>query len=311
MDLYHLSGDNGTSSRKIAFLHLLDSSDKGYIDGATDYCMLVPFADTHSLGCEERAWLAYLYALSYSQTTAMVAFLALPHYCASPKSIRKFWSENKTRLWFNPDRKYIKNNDQFCEAIASLRKAAGEEGLYPYVDTCLGYGFDDLYKEIQKNWKFFGPHGAYLFFDAIHGLAPWLSVDPVTLDWKHCGKTVVEGMAHLLYQDELIHTREFPLAKYNRTVDLIQSKCDQPKIIIESTLCAFRKLFKGTRYHGYYADRMLEECYFAAEMGLLPEVDLWKLRKQTIPKSLRGETLGWSGIRKERNKLWLTEGIKL
>lgn len=150
--------------------------------------------------------------------------------------------------------------------------------------------------------------GAYLFFDALYGLCPNTYVDPDRLDWKHSGSTVVEGMAHIMYQDELIKTRDFPLDRYDRMVDKLQKKSGQPKVIIESTLCAFRKYFKGTRYFGYYADRMLEECVSVDNLAGVYKPDVWGLRKKSIPKKLRGEDNGWDGIRKNRMKRWIERG---
>ena len=310
MDLYHIPGDSGKPYRKKLVQQLLRFA---YVDGATDYCLLVPYANMNGLSEEERVWLAYLYGLSYSCTTAIRIFEAFPDLSQiRPKEVKRFWVSEKDTLWFNPDKKYIKNNDQVIPAIKSIKGLLNE---YPsLLDWVLSYSengasFEGLYKGILKKWDFFGPHGAYLFFDALYGLCPNIYVDPITLDWSHSGKTVVEGMAHMLYQDELIETREFPLKKYDHAVDSLQESSGQPKVIIESTLCAFRKFFKGTRYVGYYADRMLEECHFVEGLkGVSHMPDVWALRKKTIPKELRGEDCGWEGIRRERMKGWLERG---
>lgn len=299
--------DNKTLRRKI-FLQLLDSSNLGYVDGATDYCLLLPFADEYDLTQEDRIWLAYLYGLSYSGTTAIRFYVEFPSLASiHPKKLNKFWKEQKETLWFNPDKKYLKNNDQVIEAIKGIYKIAHKNIGY-YMIPILEQGFNVAYKEIQKNWRFFGPHGAYLFFDALYGLCPQLYSDPTHLDWKNCGKTVGEGMAHLLYLDDAIETKQHDYDRYNKMVDKLAEKTGEPKVIIESTLCAFRKLFKGTRYLGYYADRMLEECYATDKLLDAIGIDIWSYRKQTIPDCLRGETHDWTGIRKERCKIFLETG---
>lgn len=307
MDLYHIPGDTGKPFRRKVVQSLLKGE---YVDGATDYCMLVPYADMEALSDEERVWLAYLYGLSYSCTTAIRMFEAAPDLSnLNTKQLKKFWKAEKPSLWFNPDKKYIKNNDQAIPAIKSVKELLSQ--YLSLKDWVLSYsrdGFQSLYKGIQSNWAFFGPMGAYLFFDALYGLCPELYVDPDHLDWKNSGKTVVEGMAHMLYQDELIETREFPLSKYDKIVDKLQEASGQPKVIIESTLCAFRKFFKGTRYMGYYADRMLEECLYVDSLKEVSIPDVWTLREKSIPKELRGEANGWSGIRKDKLKGWLERG---
>lgn len=309
MDLYHIPGDTGKPFRRKIVQNLLKGS---YIDGATDYCLLVPYADEAGLSTEERVWLAYLYGLSYSCTTAIRMFEAMPDVNQiKGRCLKGFWAAEKPTLYFNPDKKYIKNNDQVIPAIKSVKDDLGGATLLSRIIEVSqeGNSFEGLYKYIQKGWRFFGPHGSYLFLDALYGLCPDVYVDPTRLDWSHGGKTVVEGMAHMLYQDECIQSRQFPLEQYDRAVSKLQEITGQPKVIIESTLCAFRKLFKGTRYVGYYADRMLEECIFVDNLkGIHTKPDVWALRKASIPRKLRGEDQGWAGIRKNRMKRWLEQG---
>lgn len=309
MDLYNILGDTGSPFRRKVVQSLLQEE---YIDGATDYCLLVPYADDERLSNEERVWLAYLYGLTYSCTTAIRLFEVLPSTDnINMKLLRGFWKSEKNTLWFNPDKRYIKNNDQVIPALQSIKERVLSQypSLMHWVMSFSKDGFHNLYKNILLEWDFFGPMGTYLFFDALYGLCPDFYVDPDHLDWKNSGKTVVEGMAHMLYLDELIGSKEFPLDKFNRAVNNLQKHARKPKVLIESTLCAFRKYFKGTRYLGYYADRMLEECIFvesATSMRNLP--DVWSLRERAIPKELRGEDNGWYGIRKDRLKNWIERG---
>lgn len=297
--------------RRKVFTDLMTPDAKtGYIDGATDYCLLLPYAQENGLALEDKLWMAYLYGMSYSCTTVFRFKTEFPTLsCVKPKKLREFWQDNKENLWFQPDKRYLKNNDQIVPAIKSLYQLSGGN-LESYLTPLLEQGFDVTYKEILKKWRFFGPHGAYLFFDAIYGLCPELYSDPSDLDWKNCGKTVPEGMAHLLGLDEqALHKEPFNFERFGKNVTMLSKKFNQPKVIVESVLCAFRKLFKGTRYVGYYADRMLEECL--AESKILEKecnIDVWKYREQTIPDYMRGEVHGWDGIRKQKCKDFLSLG---
>ena len=296
--------------RHKVFKELISPVNTDYVDGAMDYNLLLPFADDHLADVETRLWMAYLYGLSYSCTTVIRLATEFSSLAAiSPGKIKSFWLDYKDELWFQPDKRYLKNNDQVIPAIRSLSKVS-HGNLCEYLLPLLDQGFDTTYHEITKKWKYFGPMGAYLFFDALYGLLPELYQDPDTLDWKNCGKTVPEGMAHLLGLDEqAVCGAPYDIPLYNKTVDTMVKRYNQPKIIIESTLCAFRKLFKGTRYLGYYADRQLEECTATAK--LLKKhcgVNIWNYRAQVCPDNLRGEVGGWGGIRKERYKIFLTTG---
>lgn len=309
MDLYNLPNDDGKNYRKKQFVSLLKSPELGYIDGATDYCLLPVFAEEFNLTEDQRFWLAYLYGLTYSQTTAIRTFMGFPDLAqVNPKKLDRFWELNKQSLYFNPDRKYVKNNDKFVPAIMSIKELT-EGNPIGYWGELTQDGFALMYKSAKKNWFYFGPMGLYLFFDALWGLLPHRYVDPDSIDWKSCGKTVPEGMCHLLYLDDLIKYKVYPIDKFNPAVRWLCKRTGQPVVIVESTLCAFRKLFKGTRYIGYYADRMLEECTQTNRELWNLGVDLFDYRSRSIPQQLLGEVNGWQGIRKNRMSLWLKEGV--
>lgn len=307
---FGIPNDSIKLRRKVFSTMITPDQLTGYIDGATDYCLLQPFADEKRLSTEARLWAAFLYGMSYSCTTTMQFLMEFPTIKdVSPKQVKQFWFDNKESLWFQPDKKYLKNNDQVVPAIKSLYKLS-HGNLRRYLLPLLEQGFDPTYKEILKNWKYFGPHGAYLFFDAVYGLCPELYSDPEDLDWKNCGKTVPEGMAHLLGLDEqALHKEPFDFPRFGKNVTMLSKKFNQPKVIVESTLCAFRKLFKGTRYIGYYADRQLEECSATAPILMNNySIDVWKYREKTIPQHMRGEELDWKGIRKQKCKDFLSLG---
>lgn len=309
MDLYNIPSDDGKTYRKKQFMHLLKNPELGYIDGATDYCLLPVFAEEEGLTDDQRFWLAYLYGLTYSQTTAIRTLLEFPDLpSVNLARLNSFWKHNKGSLYFNPDRKYVKNNDKFVPAIKNMKELAGKYPL-AYWEDLTQKGFRPMYRSVKRDWFYFGPMGVYLFLDALWGLLPQWYVDPDSLDWKSCGKTVPEGMCHLLYLDELVDGKEYPLDRFDKRVRWICEKTNQPMVVVESTLCAFRKLFKGTRYFGYYADRMLVECTQTNKVLWDLGVDIFDYRSKAIPKRLLGEYGGWQGIRKDRVGLWLKEGV--
>ena len=259
---------------------------------------------------ESRLWLAFVYGTSYSCTTTIRFLTEFPTIEeATYKKVSEFWDNQRESLWYQPDKRYLKNNNQVVPAIRDMRRLCGAN-MKGYLAPLLKQGFDTAYKEIVKRWSFFGPSGAYLFFDAIYAYVPELYSEPTRLDWKNCGQTVPEGMAQLLGLDEqALHEEPYDLSRYDRVVDSMVKKRGWNKNVIESNLCFFRKLYKGTRYLGYYADRQLEECSATAKIVKKRcGVDLWKLREETTPASMRGEVGGWNGIRKDRYKLFLRTG---
>lgn len=305
---YGIPNDSKKLRRHVFMELMTPDADTGYMDGE-DYHLLVPYVEDKKLSMEQLFWMAFLYGTSYSCTTTIRFMEEFPTIKdVTPKAIRRFWDKNRETLHYAPDKRYLKNNNQVIPAIQSIYKLS-QKDMCSYITPLLKGGFENTYKEIVKNWKYFGPSGAYLFFDCIYGYVPSLYSDPDAFDWKNMGKTVVEGMAHLLCDDEAIETRQFDYRRYDNMVDIVLRKTNSVKIVIESNLCYFRKLFKGTRYLGYYADRQLEECHKTGDiLKNRYGIDIWNYRERTCPPHLRGELNGWDGIRKERYKIFLKTG---
>lgn len=305
---YNIPNDSKAHRKKIFTQLMTPDPETGYMDGEV-YQLMRPYAKNRHLTLEQRLWLAVIYGLSYSCTTTMRFLEEFPTISeVKPKTVKSFWKSEKSSLWFNPDKRYLKNNDQVIPAIRSIIQCS-HGNLESYLVPLLKTGFDVTYKEITKRWQYFGPHGTYLFFDAIYGMSPEFYTDPENLDWKNCGHTVAEGMAHLLCEDEMIETKSYDIPRFNKQVNKIASHFKCPKMIVESNLCFFRKLFKGSRYLGYYADRDLEECLATADiLENKYHINVWDLRQKTTQDDLRGEIHGWSGIRKEKLKEFLLTG---
>ncbi len=79
---------------------------------------------------------------------------------------------------------------------------------------------------------------------------------------------------------------------------------------LETSLCAYKKLFFKTRYVGYYIDRQLEEL---VKMQKLAPIGadwnlLWHFRPEHFDHRAVGELNDWRGIRKERMGYFLATG---
>ena len=311
--LFNIPNDTGGTWRwnKLVEMYRLEDQIQ---DDPSPSKVLALWAEHNHLTDEDKTWLSYLYGLTYSTTTAVLIFRAFPSLASirSRGELDIFWRKNKQRLYFNRDRRYIKNNDQFVEAIAGLRKFEGKT-LYSQLEWLTD---ESIYRRIVKNWPYFGRHAAFLFFDAYSKM---LRNGECTLssisNWNEA-RTIAEGLALATY-DDLLYQRVKDkkltwndVDKLNDLVKRLEQDCGANFTDIESTICAYSKLFKGTRYLGYYIDRFQEELYHAFK-NEYPEEDmilLTALRGLVTPHEYLGECSGWSGIRKDRCKLWLKEG---
>lgn len=311
--LFNIPNDPGGTWRwdKLVELYRLEDQIQ---DDPSPSKVLALWAEHNCLTDEQKAWLSYLYGLTYSTTTSILIFRHFPRLrCITHrKELREFWEENKQRLYFNRDRRYIKNNDQFVDAIAGLRMFEGKE-----LHRNLACRYDDeIYKRIVKNWPYFGRHAAFLFFDAYSKMLRdgECSLSSIS-NWDEA-RTIAEGLALATYDDELYQRAKDKkltggdFVKLDALVKKIEQDCGANFTDIESTICAYSKLFKGTRYLGYYIDRFQEELTQALKNSY-PERDMYTLlglRARVTPPEYLGECSGWSGIRKDRCKLWLKEG---
>lgn len=310
--LFNIPGDTGGTWRWDKLVEMYRLEDR-IQDDPSPSKVLALWSEHNHLTDEQDVWLSYLYGLTYSTTTAILIFRHFPTLADIPskKELKRFWEGNKSRMYFNRDRRYIKNNDQFVEAIAGLRKFEGKE-----LSKIIALPDEELYQRIVKNWPYFGRHAAFLFFDAYSKIfyEGECSLSSIS-NWNEA-RTIAEGLALATY-DDLLYQRVRDkkitfedVEKLNALVKRLEQDCGANFTDIESTICAYSKLFKGTRYLGYYIDRFQEELIQALKNDY-PEKDmyvLFGLRARITPNAYLGEFMGWCGIRKERNKLWLKEG---
>lgn len=217
--------------------------------------------DVHNLGivCQDadldtKVWMAFLYSTCYSVATTCFLFTHFPSIeYATESRLRQFWTEYKSKLIFQSDRRYVKNMDKFCDIVLSRTRKRLLTISYQ----------DDLVAEVEHR-DFTPQEIEYL---------------KTTLDY---------------------------VMKYT------QSHMDYPinfsRII--GYLCSYFKLYKQTRYLEYYTDRRLEELLHYKKV--FPESPLWdflfEIRYKNVPHSILGELNGWSGIRKEKCKEFVTYG---
>ena len=311
--LFSIPNDAGGTWRwdKLVELYRLEDQIQ---DDPSPSKVLALWADRNLLDDEDKAWLSYLYGLTYSTTTAVLIFRCFPSLgdITSRRELRDFWNHFKPRLYFNRDRRYIKNNDQFVDAIAGLRKFEGKT-LY---NQLKGLTDEQIYRRIVKNWPYFGRHAAFLFFDAYSKMLRNGECSLSSIPNWNDARTIAEGLALATYDDEMYQRAKSKqltaedAEKLDALVKKIEHDCDANFTDIESTICAYSKLFKGTRYLGYYIDRFQEELVHATDNSY-PKKDvgqLWELRSKVTPIEYLGEHSCWFGIRKERCKLWLKEG---
>ena len=249
-----------------------------------------------------------LYSLTYSVPTTVVLLNKLSEM---KKDINEFWKKYKSKLLFQSDRKYIKICNRFAKSYEDFWNNNIYEKLSETED------FDKAIKIIENCYGF-GRFSAFLFMET-YGAVFGKKYTNNKLDWKN-GATVTSGMFNVLGLDKKADEwdREHILfcnpESLDKIADAILKVVSRGKelAVLETNLCAYRKLFKGSRYLGYYSDRVLEEIYYTIEK--FPECSkelnlLFKARAMVIPEKYLGEKQGWKGIRKDMKKYYINNGV--
>jgi hypothetical protein len=276
-------------------------------DGECNSVVLRAWADNHNLNLEQRWELAYMFAITYNVVSAIVLY-------ENPDE----WSDAerlKSKIVFQSDRKYVRIHDRFKNCLAFY--VDNLSNPKPLLDKWLSGGKFNLTEAISdiEKWYYFGRFSAFLFLE----MFIWLTDIPVknaqTIEWKH-GNTATSGLLNVFGYDELANQFDskgklgLPIEKMdellNKLLQAVKSSGGNANVtVVETSLCAYRKHYKGTRYNGYYLDRMLEELYALKEDYPDTVAEIFNIRKQHYSKRYLGEILGWRGIRKECKKSYL------
>jgi hypothetical protein len=211
---------------------------------------------------------------------------------------------------FNNCIKYYKNNlecvESFLNGIVSNNIIVIEKAL----------------KKVER-WFFFGRFSAYLFLETFIALSDF-KIQNTTIDWKN-GDTATSGLMNLFGLDNSANyfdktSKIPPNLDYKRldnmlyiTLNEIKKQGGNENVTgVETSLCAYRKFFKGSRYNGYYLDRQLEEIIKSKQINPKHSnlvAELFDLRKALFDKKYLGELNNWKGIRKECKKLYKESGV--
>lgn len=159
-------------------------------------------------------------------------------------------------LKFRTDRRYVRCNGAYPKLLAGLnegklqelRSCSGTQGLY---DTC-------------RRWFFFGRYAAFLILENYMETFRPHVVNDLKMGWEP-DENYTKGAELVTGTDD------------RRELDKFLSRCisatGSNEFSLETSLCAVEKIRKGTRWDGYYTERLIDEMngskYKNLVMGLL------------------------------------------
>ena len=203
-------------------------------------------------GVEERmiASLCRHYALSAWDSFRLIYYYTMTYHIPSALAMLLEGERDIKKLHFRTDRRYVRCNGAYPRLLSELKQEKQERLLR--VKTT-----QEAYDEV-RNWFFFGRYAAYLFLEVYCNVFRPEWVDNVVYGWEQ-DENYTKGAVSIIRSNE----RE-ALDKF-----LEQAKKDtgDNAFAIETSLCAVAKFNKGTRWNGYYTERMLEEANESPKYG--------------------------------------------
>lgn len=147
----------------------------------------------------------------------------------------------KDDIDFVTDRRYVRMLDNYERLLKQL-----SPGLMERLVACKTTSRQ--YEEV-RSWFFFGRYATYLFLECWNYLYPEDAADDFLPGWER-DELYTKGAVAL-------SGGRYDKARLDEFMRQAKAATGDTAFSIETSLCGYAKILKGTRYNGYYTDRML------------------------------------------------------
>lgn len=205
-------------------------------------------------GVEERmiASLSAYYKLSRWDSFRLAYYYTTTYHIPSALKLLRNHNTPKSELKFRTDRRYVRIGDTFTRLMAQLSPKLLEQ-LDQATTTTEQYN-------IVSGWYFFGRYAAFLFLEV------WA---------KLSGKQITDDLA-LKFEPEENYTKGAEIIAQTQDKAVLSAFIESAKrdtndnvFSLETSLCAVAKLKKGTRWNGYYTERLLSDIAGSEWEGII------------------------------------------
>lgn len=329
MDLLHIPGDTGGGWRLKKF------GEFAFNVRAVDPLTLEEYHLRHNLGISDTLRLFWLLSATYSEVTAIIIHSDITNSIGwdnlSSSYIEQYWRDNKPYLKFGSARRYAKSMDWFPYLMTDFMEftqSRPEDWIQSHLQDDPEQSYKSIYQFLVQR-KFMGRFSAELFllnFTYFYMDKIWnINIrEPLRFDWSQYSNET-SGLLNIFYQDEKANEFDRSHKLSQETISFLNEaneavrqyllqtygEYDAAPLIYMPRICTFRNFCKQRRYAGFHHDRqlgfLLSYQKTRGNSALIQE--LFDIRKSIFPHYLLGELNGWTGIRTERKKLFVTQGI--
>ena len=206
-------------------------------------------------GVEERmiASLAKRLLLSKWDCFRLIYFYTMTYHI--PSALRLLLNYENTKqsdLKFRTDRRYVRCNGAYDILLQEL-----DPRMLYSLENCKTT--QEAYDTVRK-WYYFGRYASFLFLEVYCNCFRPNWQDNVRFGWE-ADENYTIGAVHIVGTSNRTALDKF--------LDMAKRDTADNAFAIETSLCAVAKFIKGTRWDGYYTERMLEEAGNSPEYGNL------------------------------------------
>ncbi len=196
-------------------------------------------------GVEERmiAFLCRHFSLSAWNSFRLIYYYTMTYHIPSALAMLLDGEREMSRLKFRTDRRYVRCNGAFPRLLAELTQDKYER-LRSVRTT------QEAYNEV-RGWFFFGRYAAYLFLEVYCNVFMPEWTDDVKYGWEPDENYTLGAISIARSKDKTVLDKFLERAKKDARDNAFA---------LETSLCAVAKFNKGTRWNGYYTERMLSEA---------------------------------------------------
>lgn len=196
-------------------------------------------------GVEERmiASLCRHYALPRWEAFKLIYYYTMTYHIPSALAMLLDGERDIRRLHFRTDRRYVRCNGAFPRLLKELNPDKCDR-----LEVCKTT--TEAFKEV-RSWYFFGRYAAYLFLEVyINVFRPEWS-DDLKPDWEP-DENYTKGAVSIVESEDR--------GELDKFLNRARKDARDNVFALETSLCAVWKFHKGTRWNGYYTERMLDEA---------------------------------------------------
>ena len=209
------------------------------------YDEYIAYHNQGDAGAEERmiASLCRHFTLSGWDAFRFIYFYTMTYHIPSALSMLIDGERDIKRLKFRTDRRYVRCNGAYSRLLQELTQDKYDRLLV--VKTT-----QEAYNEVS-GWFFFGRYAAYLFLEVYCNVFRPGWEDNITYGWEP-DENYTKGAVSIVRSNER--------AVLDKFLNQARKDTRDNAFAIETSLCAVAKFDKGTRWNGFYTERMLEEA---------------------------------------------------